>query len=501
MRIVPVFSVFRRLLLLLPIAVAACSAVTADEDATSVSSATGACGGEGSACCTTGARCKGELGCSGNVCRSIVTDMVAYAEYCKEELGFTNPKAKLPYMSCFDSVTATGTRASGRQALLTLARQPLSADNWDAMFGNGVPAEGCDQPNYLQDRCDPYYRLNVFNPDPGNDDIVAALHCRSDGAKPSPASAITAAARLDAFEASTEASASERTRLFDLWNGSNEIVLTMTNLRTGKACFFHAATPYFGSHLPAPDDETNLSAPGALDRVWDDLPVKPPYGKDDETHRTWFRNGETAWQKPDFMRCTNCHDSGPFMHDPFIDSMGEDYLPRDRRTRPYIPLGYQGQFDNKMVKTGPVRTDSGGTTGQRCTSCHAMGSERACGSWFDRALGWYFPPAASAESKRDQSLARYMPIDHGVASTAEFYEEYGHSIDAMKCCCEHSSWQGCTTVPAATPQGEGTAGTGARSCTESTCGAWKQDCCDGGSCNHTGLTCVSGKCRFKDEQP
>jgi len=92
-----------------------------------------------------------------------------------------------------------------------------------------------------------------------------------------------------------------------------------------------------------------------------------------------------------------------------------------------------------------------------------------------------------------------MPYEHGFASTADFYSEYGASIDAMKCCCEHSSWRGCKTVPAATPMAAGTEGTDARSCTDGACGARGQDCCGGSLCNHSGLACVSGKCRFKDE--
>jgi hypothetical protein len=499
------------------VALAACAA--APDDATSEAHFE-ACGGANEACCGTAPRCSGDLGCSKGTCRSINADMVAYTEYCKEQLGFTNPSAKLPFMSCFDAALADGTRAqTGRQAQLTLSIRGSSGtqvfrlrengplviegrDTWDAMFGSsGHTARGCDQPNYLQDRCDPYYRLNVFAPDPANPDIKAVIHCRSDGRKPTPASAVEAAERRRAYEASTDATPAERERLFDQWNDSNEIVLTMTNLRSGKACFFHAKSPYFGSHFPAPDDETDLASAGAVDRIWNELPVRPPFSKDDPSHRyEWVRNGENAWQRPDYMRCVGCHDSGPFMHDPFIDSMNEggvDYLPRDRATRPYIPLGYQGA--KTFLKTGPVRSPSGEVSPQRCTTCHSMGNESQCWRWFDRAVGWASSWSASEESRRDEALKRYMPLSHGAASTADFYAEYGPSIDAMKCCCEHPSWRGCKTVPAATPTAAGVEGTDTRSCTDPTCGGWGQACCGDASCNHWGLRCITGSCRFVDE--
>ena len=508
----------------LAVAVVVACGAPAEGDLDAQGSASSDCGTENKACCQTGRRCAGDLGCSAGVCKGILGDMVAYTEYCKEELGFRDPRAKLAFMSCFDAEAADGSRrTTGRQALLRLSvregesvevlslaqNHPASPDGrdvWDRMFGNGVsPAEGCDNPNYLQSRCDPYYRLNVFSPDPGNTDVVAALHCRSDGQKPKPATAITAEARRRAYvEAPESTPLAERIRLFDQYNGTNEIVLTMTNLKTGKACFFHAKSPYYGSHIPAPDDETNLAAPGAADAVWDELPVKPAYGKTDATRRSeWLRNGANAWQRPDYMRCVGCHDSGPFMHDPFIDSMndpsGADYLPRDKANRPYIPLGYNGQSPKTFIKTGPVRDAWGELVPQKCTSCHAMGTERQCDSWFDRAVGWSFAYTQSSESQRSEELKRYMPYEHGMTSSQEFYAENGPHIDAMKCCCEHPSWRGCKTVPAATPQAPGTEGTDARSCTESTCGAHDQECCGGTSCNHSGLRCVSGKCRFRGE--
>ena len=496
----------------------ACSSPVDDETA-SQASATSGCGGEGQACCAEGRRCKGELGCSAGVCRDIDADMVAYAEYCKEELGFADPRAKMAFVSCFDAQTASGQREpTGRQALLSLtlgqgadARRLELIDNgpaisagrdvWDLMFGNGGAAEGCDNPNYLQSRCDPYYRLNVFSPDPGNANIVAALHCRSDGLKPTPATAISADARREAYEASPASlAASDRARLFEQWNASNEIVLTMTNLRSGKACFFHAKSPYFGSRIPAPDDETSVSTPEDAERVWDELPVKPPYSKDDVSHHgEWLRNGANAWHRPDYMRCVGCHDSGPFMHDPFIDSM-VDYLPSDRRTRPYVPLGYQSRIPSTMIRTADVRTASGALEPPRCTSCHSMGSQNACGMWFDRAVGWSFAYSASTASKQSEHSKRYMPFEHGMTSSQDFYAEYGPHIDAMKCCCEHPSWRGCKTVPAETPQAPGVEGTGEKSCTESTCGGHGQPCCEGwSSCNHSGLTCASGQCVFADE--
>lgn len=502
--------------------VAACTASVGDEE-TSVqpNEANGrraGCGDAGQACCATGARCNGELGCSAGKCESIDADMVAYAEYCKEQLGFVNARVKMPYLSCYTSAAADGSRVeTGRQALLTLSTRDASGnvqkhslaeepEQWDHVFGSGaVPAEGCDNPNYLQSRCDPYYRLNVFKPDPANPDITAAIHCRSDGAKP--VTSVLAEARRKAYEdAPASMSDAERERLFDLWNDSNEIVLSMTNTRTGKACFFHAKSPYFGSHFPAPDDETDLARPDADTAVWNELPVTPPFSKSDAAHRSeWLRNGKSAWQRPDYMRCVGCHDSGPFMHDPFIDSTnrdGVDYLPRDRANRPYLPLGWQARSSPKtFLKTGPVKDQNGELGPQRCTTCHQMGTESQCGTWFDRAVGWSFPWSSSVESKRDEALKRYMPFEHGFTSSADFYAEYGPSIDAMKCCCEHSGWRGCKKVPAATPGAPGTEGTDARSCTESTCGGWNQPCCADSTsgCNHSGLTCDAGTCRFKDE--
>lgn len=495
----------------------ACSSTPLEGESSSsaISEGGAGCGGENQACCATGDRCTGELGCSAGLCKSVITDTVAYAEYCKKELGFANPTAKLPYMSCFDSPTAEGGRATtGKVADIQLTRPGASAplrllengpavhegkDTWDLVFGaGGSPAEGCDNPNYLLGICDPYYRLNVWKPDVGgNQDIVAALHCRaSNSPKPQPSTAVTSEGRKRAYdEAPADATPEEKQRLFDQWNGSSEIVLTMTNTRTGKACFFHAATPYYGSYIPAPDDEREVASTEGATRVWNELPAKPPHAPT-ERRDQWLKNASSAWRAPNFMRCVGCHDSGPFMHNPFIDSM--DVLPADRRTRPYLPLGYQAQDPPTMIKTDAVRTGEG-SAAQRCTSCHSMGNGNACGSWFNRAVGWEFPGTASAESKRQTSLSRYMPMDHGHGSTADFYAENGKHVDAMKCCCEHPDWRGCRRVPAATPQAEGTAGTATESCIAPTCGGWGQACCEGNLCNHGGLTCASGTCKFVDE--
>lgn len=529
-----------RFALVLGLAIAAISACAAPSEILGGGEeALGSCGGAGQACCATGARCTGELGCAGGVCVDIDTNMVAYTEYCKEQLGFVDPRKKMAFVSCFDAQGADGERhRTGRQAQLKLTRRaesgyqtlsltengpPVHAgrDIWDLMFGTSsldgdysqenpteAGGEGCDNPNYLSGACDPYYRMNVFRPDPGNADVTAALHCRSSswGArKPKPANAISADARLAAYQASSSADPAERQRLFDQYNDSSEIVLTMTNTRTGKACFFHAAGPYFGSHIPAPDDETDLARPENAEKVWRELPVTPPYPASDSSRRSqWLRNGANAWQRPDYMRCTGCHDSGSFMHDPFIDSMndpdGTDYLPRDSARRPYLPLGWQGRgYAKTFIKTGPVKNGRGELEPQKCTMCHAMGSERQCDGWFDRAVGWSFPYSSSAASRELESLKRYMPFEHGAASSAEFYAEYGPHLDAMKCCCEHPGWRGCKSVPASTPTAPGSEGTDARSCTDSTCGAHGQECCAGTSCNHGGLTCDAGRCRYRDE--
>jgi len=507
----------------------ACSAAgPLDEGGSLNAAATRTCGAEGAACCDKDAPCDANLGCNRGTCRSVITDMVAYANDCKRELGFTNPKAKMPYVSCFDSARPDGTRvATGRQVKIKLTRRGgaglqtlLLNDNgpavdgtrdvWDLVFGKGAtPAEGCDNPNYLYGVCDPYYRLNVWKPD-ANEDIVAALHCRSmihdQGPKPSPASAVSTEERLRAYQsAPADADPAERLRLFEQWNGSTEIVMHLTNTRTGKSCFFHAASHYFGSHIPAPDDESELGG-DTVGRVWDELPVKPPYPKEDPAHHDeWLRNGTTAWRTPDAMRCVGCHDNGPFIHNPFIDSTDDEngrYLPTDRRARPYIPLGYQAQTPVEFIKTEPVPSASGGTSSQRCTSCHNLGNANGCGDWFDRAVGWSYPSAASAESRANPLLGRYMPEDHELASTSEFYAQLANHLDVMKCCCTHPTWQGCRKVPASDPSAEGTVGTDPdRSCVAPTCGARGQACCPGDACNHGGLACAAGTCKFVDEVP
>jgi hypothetical protein len=481
------------------------------------------CGKEGQTCCTpteTQRACEGALGCAAGTCQSIVSNMVAYAEYCKVELGFTNPQAKLPYMSCFDSAGPDGKRRpGGHQALisLTMTNEEIPTttyhletngpavrdgkDVWDLIYGaNGSDAQGCDDPNYLQGRCDPYYRLNVWEPDPANQDIVAALHCRSSGEKPSPSSAILAEDRLKAFtDAPEEVAPQERARLFDQWNASSEIVLIMTNHKTGATCFFHAAEPYYGSHIPAPDDETDLTTKGADQKVWNELPVQPPYGIA-ERRNEWLRNGASAWARPDKMQCTNCHDSGPWMHDPFIDSAG--VLPDDKAARPYKPLGYNARFPIRNVKTDPVKGPDGELTPQRCQQCHNIGNSNTCSTWIDRAVGLSYPAAASFESKIDPQLGKYMPQDHVAKSNAEYWEEWGAHIDAIKCCCAHPTWLGCRTTNAFDSSEPPQRGTGPQACIGGECGGWRQACCGGTTCNHNGLSCASnGLCLFAGELP
>jgi hypothetical protein len=483
------------------------------------------CGRSGQACCSTGVSCQGELGCSGGTCREIDQDMVAYANYCKRALGFTNPSAPLPYLSCNDSATVSNPTVrveTGRQAQIQLtlgSRTHFLRDNgpaledgrdlWDLIQGNATRARGCDNPNYLQAECDDYYRLNVWKPDPANNQIVAVMHCRSaTRAKPEPANAIQARKRLEAFLAASEtAPLTERTRLFDQWNSSTEIVLILSNLSNGKTCFFHAASPYYGSRIPAPDDETDLSAPGVADRVWRELPVKPPYGPL-ERRDEWLRNGRNAWQRPDFMTCTGCHDNGPFINNPFISSMDEGgipFLPHDKRWRPYLPLGFQKRTSEShyFIRTDPVRARGGGTEPQKCTACHSIGNGSGTSTWFDRAAGWAMPQTASEAAFSHERLRRYMPPT--VEPDARgFYRQNGAHIDAIRCCAENPDWLGCYRVNRASPMSPGVQGTGPKSCTASSCGGWNQECCadeQSQPCNHGALACDPGArvCKFREE--
>ena len=502
----------------------ACGASGSEVASGASATSSSACGETGQTCCALPERtCKGELGCAGGTCRDIVSNTVAYAEYCKEELGFTNPRAKLPYLSCYDSGTAGGGRAvTGKQAEIVLSLPNGSGgktthnlmsngptdfggkDLWDTVFGsNGAAAQGCDDPNYLSSVCDPFYRLNVFQPDAQNRDITAAIHCRdtSGGShKPVPSTAISADARKRAYlDLPSDATAEQRAQMFAQYNDTNEIVLIMANARSGKACFFHVQSPYFGTHFPAPDDESDVTNDETVSRIWSELPVTPPFAKEDATHRgEWLRNGDSGYRRPDNMPCTSCHDSGPWMHDPFIDSA--DVLPNDRASRPYIPLPQSVHgAAAKLVKTDPV-LPPGATERepQKCTSCHNIGSASTCSTWLDRAVGWSYPTAASALSKTEPQVGRYMPHQHDATTKEAYYTENGAHLDALKCCCEHPDWSGCRRVDRATPGAEGERGTGERSCTNSTAGGWHQPCFEGG-CNSSALHCASDRCVFIDE--
>lgn len=363
----------------------------------------------------------------------IDSDVVAYAETCKAELGITGP---LPDLSCTDGQLgdAGWDRSRVVEIPITIDNQPVNEHTFRRALD-----EGCDRSHWLEPRCWTYDIIQRVNIAP---DVEAVLNCR----QKYESSALGVAERK-ARITSAETPEEKLARFKEVFE-FNDLGYILRNKNTGKSCFFTSfGVQFYGGWIPAPDRRTIPSR----EEVWAKLPEpKPPQGYDEAQ---WNRGPTGHPRKPDNMffspattangGCIGCHNQGAFKHSPFVDQATAPgvgrIVPKNAGNKPYLLVGRA--FQNAFRANNTFQID--GAYGNQCTDCHRMNSggrgAQLIASW---AVG-QDPPWMSSWAQAWPQRA-WMPPRHDKPDEASYRQEYGSDIDQILCCMRSPKAKGCS---------------------------------------------------------
>jgi len=353
------------------------------------------------------------------------TDVVAYANQCKEALGL--PEAVLPPMNCLE----------GQEVLITVEGEPLDEAVYQRLATGEV---GCDSPSWFPGfECQNYAFVQRRTLAP---DVEAVLICRSREWRDHR----DKAARLEAYREDPTPEGYKGLFTFDSFG------LIWTHVKTGKTCFFDFVGEVYGGYVASPDDPE----PPTLQ----DLPEPPPPDPltDTAEQRSWWSQGARGvWRRPIDVamtgQCAACHDGGPFIRTPWLNDL--DVVPTIADTVPYAIVGEIFESWNYLlrmwsVSTLPVPRPDGTEEAQVCTSCHRIGAAETCARRIDYYTGKALPPgthdAATAAAHRalmPPPPAEWLDLDE--EEHQEAWEVlYGDHYEMLRCCCDHLGALGCT---------------------------------------------------------
>lgn len=370
------------------------------------------------------------------------TDVVAHANLCKEEMGI--PDAVLAPMNCLD----------GEEVLITVDGEPLNAEIYEQLAAGEV---GCDTPSWFPGfECQNYAFVLRRTLAP---DVEAVLICRSRQWRDHRSKE----GRLAAYrEAPTE-------EAYDTLFTFDSLGLIWTHTKTGKTCFFDYVGEVYGGYVPSPDDPNPPSE--------EQLPEPPPAAAT-TSPPLWSRGARDVWHRPVSValvgRCAACHDSGPFIHTPWLNDL--DVLPTIAPSVPYVVVGNNFALWHYVLRmwavdTLPVPRPDGTEEAQVCTSCHRIGAAETCAKRIDYYTGKVVPPGTfeGAAGLAHRALMP-PPTTEGQDLSAEAQQElwetlYGDHYEMLRCCCDNLGALGCTSQRLwFEPLGEPDVGPGPVSC-------------------------------------
>jgi hypothetical protein len=365
----------------------------------------------------------------------IDSDVVAYADKCKEELEITAP---LPDLSCTDGQLGPAGWDDSRRVEV-----PITIDNRkvDATTYDQAIDVGCDRSQWLEHKCWTYDLMQRVEINP---EVEAVLNCRQKYRT----NALGVAERKAAYEAAP--TPEEKLAAFKRVYEFDDLGYILRNKRTGKSCFFTSyGVQFYGGWIPAPDRKTIPPR----DELYAMLPSPKPPADYDE--RQWNRGPKGHAEVRDNMfftpsvtanygGCVGCHNQGAFKHSPFIDqafapSVGR-IVPANDRTKPYLLVGRAFQEQFRLNNTWEVDTGHGGEN--TCVMCHRMNSG---GSGALLRTQWAVgvdPPAMSTWAAAWPQRA-WMKPNHRKTSEAAYRDAYGTDIDKLMCCMRTPDAKGC----------------------------------------------------------
>ena len=150
-----------------------------------------------------------------------------------------------------------------------------------------------------------------------------------------------------------------------------------------------------------------------------------------EASKFWLTPQETVDRA-----CFSCHDSDPFIYNPYIAQPG---------TLPSFPMGKYVIIGEEFQQWPPlmnVETDPPNS----CSECHRIGNHQTCQNSIKYATGMTRPPGISSQAYNLPN-AIWMPPDHGEASKELWQNTYRSQTDAILRCCNDPTQRGCRQSP------------------------------------------------------
>ncbi len=359
--------------------------------------------------------------------KEIDENIASYAAFCRQELGFEG--IEIPALNCLD----------GAEVPMTLNGQNPTAEQYQSL------SEGkahCDQPSWLDGLgCINY---NFVQHRKISEAVDLALICR----KRKFSSPLTRAQRQKQYLDNPSAQNFEDLFFFE------SLGMIVTNKESGKTCFFDQVDLTYGGYVAFPDQRT----PPQLSQLPEPKPSKEVLSDDRLKGLLSKLTPDIVWKKP-FQtarndRCTSCHDSGPWIHTPWLPK--EAGIPKNSMTSSYTAIGpafefWGSTFEPTAIDSSKVLID-GNSNPQLCTTCHRIGREYTCKVLLPVATG-ESSDLTFMSSSADPKKRRWMPppTESELKLSDEDFEKnwkkkYFPHYQALKNCCDNPLQEGCTST-------------------------------------------------------
>lgn len=233
-----------------------------------------------------------------------------------------------------------------------------------------------------------------------------------------------------------------------------DVAIVQHNTQTGDTCWFQALAGSTGKSFPTtrvpPPTEAEL--PNEVVSASANMPeqLKPWAAKD-------------FWLSPKSIsniKCVTCHDSDPFMHSPYIDQVKNPASPDETLVPSYTdgPYNIIGKFyfaSGKGHEAWPTSFAVNTESGNKCASCHRIGSLNTCKTWARDAVGHTtFTDGLKTDVAKTFPLSHWMPprkdinnwpnLEGGLQVTAaQWDQKYKEHAKQILECCDNPTAAGC----------------------------------------------------------
>ena len=194
----------------------------------------------------------------------------------------------------------------------------------------------------------------------------------------------------------------------------DDVAIIIHRKSTGATCFFqmpeNTGSPQDSSRVPPPHE----------------LISETPNGSPDV---------EQYWLSPETAErfCQQCHDSDPFIHSPYVMQTGS--VP----SHPWGSYKIAGKEFAEWLIVESVSVDGGNV----CSSCHRIGDDFSCRSFFNYAVGSSPIKGVLSDAYRYPS-SHWMPPQSpdSPKSLEEWQAKFQTDINKIKDCCQNANGEG-----------------------------------------------------------